>query len=217
MTTPTEPVKNADNTAGSTASPPAVGWARWQAHARLGWTRARQLIRHLWLDAADSERAISPEALSRITARVTSSEQGHTGQVRICIEAALPLSYLRRVGLRGRIEPVVRERALMMFSKLRVWDTGHNNGLLIYVLLAEQAIEIVADRGLAERVPAAQWDQLMHQLSSEFGDAHFEQGLADAIDVCSALLVQHFPRPPHSSAAGGFPNTNELPDEPSLR
>ena len=42
-----------------------------------------------------------------------------------------------------------------MFGKLRVWDTEHNNGVLIYLLLAEHAIEIVADRGLSSRVDRA--------------------------------------------------------------
>lgn len=191
-------------------------WAQLHHGAKLGWAKARQLSRHLWLDGSDTERAIGHDALSRITARVGASELGHTGQVRICVEAALPLSYLWRAGLQGSLDAVIRERALMTFSKLRVWDTANNNGLLIYVLMAEHAIEIVADRGLSQRVPAVQWEQLTRQLSSDFGNAHFEAGLNDAIDVCSALLMLHFPRPlSHDEDGTGAP-PNELPDEPVL-
>ena len=191
-------------------------WALWRQNARIGWAKTCQLAKHLWLDGSDTERAIGQDALARITARVTASELGHTGQVRICVEAALPLSYLWRAGLHGPLDPVIRERALMMFSKLRVWDTAHNNGLLIYVLMAEHAIEIVADRGLSHRVPAVQWEQLTRQLSSDFGNAHFEAGLNDAIDVCSALLMLHFPRPLTAAEDGAVGSTNELPDEPVL-
>ena len=98
--------------------------------------------------------AISPappatSALARLQARVAASEATHSGEIRLCIEAGLPLSYLRR-------RATARERAVAMFGKLRVWDTAHNNGVLIYLLLAEHAIEIVADRGLSARVDAAE-------------------------------------------------------------
>lgn len=189
-------------------------WAHFRQRAQLAWAKTRQVLKHLWLDASDTERLVGQEGLSRITAQVAASEQGHTGQVRICIEAALPLSYLWRAGLGGALDGVIRDRALMMFSKLRVWDTAQNNGLLIYVLMAERAIEIVADRGLTERVPTVQWEQLTRQLSSEFGNAHFEHGLADAIDVCSALLMLHFPRPLHPGSDTG---SDDLPNEPALQ
>ncbi len=193
----------------------AQRWAVFRHRAEVLWAKTRQVAKHLWLDASDTERLVGQEGLNRITAQVSASEQSHTGQVRVCIEAALPLSYLGRAGLEGPLDPVIRERALMMFSKLRVWDTAHNNGLLIYVLVAERAIEIVADRGLTERVPAVQWEQLARQLSSELGNAHFEQGLADAIDVCSALLMLHFPRPLQAEPASGA--GDDLPDAPVLQ
>lgn len=190
--------------------------ALWLRRVQLGWAKARQIAKHLWLDASDTERLVGAQALSRITAHVAASEQGHTGQVRICLEASLPLSYLWRAGWDGALDDVIRERALMMFSKLRVWDTAQNNGLLIYVLMAEQAIEIVADRGLTQRVPAVQWEQLTRQLSSEFGNAHFEHGLTDAVDVCSALLMLHFPRPLEPDPDAPPDAGDELPNEPAL-
>jgi uncharacterized membrane protein len=82
---------------------------------------------------------------------VARQRRRHSGEIRVCVEAGLPLSYLWRGA-------TARERAVTMFGKLRVWDTEHNNGVLIYLLLAEHAIEIVADRGLARHVPQAQWE-----------------------------------------------------------
>ena len=96
------------------------------------------------------ERLLGAGALERVQARVAASETGHSGEIRVCVEAGLPWSYLRR-------NATPRERAISMFGKLRVWDTEYNNGVLIYLLVAEHAIEIVADRGLARRVDAAAW------------------------------------------------------------
>ena len=113
-------------------------------------------------------------------------------------------SYLRR-----NASP--RERAVAMFGKLRVWDTEHNNGVLIYLLLAERRIEIVADRGLSRHVGAEQWQAITQGMGAAFRDARFEQGLNAAIDAVSALLRRHF------TLAPGERNPNELPDEPDLR
>ena len=98
----------------------------------------------------------------------------------------------------------------MLFGKLRVWDTEHNNGVLIYLLLAERAIEIVADRGLARHVPEAEWRQIIQRMGLAFHEDRFEDGLTEALAEVSALLVQHFP------CADGELNPNELPDEPIL-
>jgi uncharacterized membrane protein len=110
-----------------------------------------------------------------------------------------PLSYLWRDG-------DIRERALSLFGKLRVWDTEHNNGVLIYVLLVEHDIEIVADRGLARHIGPDQWQPLIAHMAEAFAQGRFEEGLARAIDEVSALLETHFP------AAPGQPGINELPD-----
>jgi uncharacterized membrane protein len=98
-----------------------------------------------------------------------------------------------------------------MFGKLRVWDTEANNGVLIYLLLAEHAIEIVADRGLTRHVPAAQWQALVAQMREAFRAGRFEQGLADTVDAVDRLLAQHFP------LAEGQANPNELPDRVDVR
>ncbi|HEY6356078.1 MAG TPA: TPM domain-containing protein, partial [Burkholderiaceae bacterium] len=102
--------------------------------------RLLRILKHRVRDDTDTRRAIGPDVVRRLQQRVQSSERQHSGEIRVCVEAGLPLSYLWR-GLGAR------DRAVTMFGKLRVWDTAHNNGVLIYLLLAEHAIEIVADRG----------------------------------------------------------------------
>jgi len=165
--------------------------------------RLARIWRHLWLDDADLRRAIPQDLSDRLARRVGASEQRHTGEVRIYVEAALPLPDLWR-----RTTP--RERAVAMFGTLRVWDTEHNNGVLIYLLLAEHAIEIVADRALAARVPQQEWRSIVARMGTAFQQRRFEDGLTQALAEVSALLVQHFP------AAPGAANPNELPDEPVL-
>ena len=165
--------------------------------------RLLRILRHRWLDEADTRRAIPPELVERLMHRVAASERRHTGEIRIYVEAGLPLSYLWRGAS-------ARERAIAMFGKLRVWDTEHNNGVLIYLLLAEHAIEVVADRGLARRVDPGTWQAIVQHMGAAFRAGRFEDGLTQALEEVSALLVEHFP------AAEGQVRPNELPDEPML-
>ncbi len=165
--------------------------------------RLTRLLRHRWFDESDARRALGPLALSRIEARVSESEKRHSGEIRVCVEAGLPLSYLWR-------DASARERAVTMFGKLRVWDTEHNNGVLIYLLLAEHAIEIVADRGLARPMDAAGWERIAARMGEAFRAQRFEDGLMEAIDAVDELLRQHFP------LAEGKANPNELPDSPAM-
>ena len=164
--------------------------------------RLTRLLRHRWADGR-LRRVLTPEVLQRLGQRVAASERRHTGQIRICAEGGLPLSYLWRGAS-------ARERAITQFGKLRVWDTEHNNGVLIYLLLAEHAIEIVADRGLAQRVPAATWHTLVQRLGQALRAGQYEDGLTEVLAEVSALLVAHFP------ASGHAPGSNELPDAPVL-
>jgi hypothetical protein len=160
-----------------------------------------RIWRHRWMDESDVRRVLPPDALERLGARVAASERRHSGEIRICIEAGLPWSYLRR-----RAAP--RERAVTLFGKLRVWDTANNNGVLIYLLLAEHAIEIVADRGISAQVDAAEWAAMARRMGAAFREGRFEDGLTQALGEVSALLVAHFP------LADDQPDSNELPDEP---
>ena len=164
------------------------------------WLR---IFKHRWLDETDVARALDAAALARLEARVAASERRHGGEIRLCVEAGLPLSYLWRGA-------TPRQRAVAMFGKLRVWDTEANNGVLIYLLLAEHAIEIVADRGLVRHEPQAHWDALVGGMRQAFRAGRFEEGLAQAVDAVDAMLVRHFP------FAEGQHNPNELPDRAHL-
>jgi uncharacterized membrane protein len=165
--------------------------------------RLQRILRHRWLDESHTRRAIPPAVVRRLADDVAASERQHTGEIRIYVEAGLPLSYLWR-------HATPRERAVAMFGKLRVWDTEHNNGVLIYLLLAEHAIEIVADRGINRHAQPEEWRAITDAMSAAFREKQYEQGLQQAIAAVTALLVRHFP------AAPGAPNPNELPDEPLL-
>ena len=165
--------------------------------------RLRRLWRHRWVDDADLHRALPAPVLASLQAQVTASEQRHSGEIRIHIEAGLPWGYLWR-------DATARERAVALFGKLRVWDTEHNNGVLIYLLMADNAIELVADRGLMRVVPQATWEALVARMGDAFRGGQFELGLQQAVNEVSTLLDQHFPLAP------GQTNPNELPDTPGI-
>jgi uncharacterized membrane protein len=166
--------------------------------------RFKRILKHRLVDDTDTRRALDSAALERLTQRVKQSENRHSGEIRLSVEAGLPLSYLWQ-GLGAR------ERALTLFGKLRVWDTEFNNGVLIYLLLAEHAIEIVADRGLARHVSAEHWQQVLASMREAFRAQQFEAGLMQAIAAVETRLLQHFP------LAAGERNPNELPDGVDLR
>lgn len=167
------------------------------------WIR---ILKHRWLDASDTARAVPDDMAERLARRVTASEGRHSGEVRLCVEASLPLSYLWRVKADKPLPVVVRERALTWFGRLRIWDTEDNNGVLIYLLLAEHAIEFVADRALAQRVAPAEWQAIVDRLGARLREGAFEDGLTQALEEVTALLVQHFP------VEAGVARRNELAD-----
>lgn len=162
------------------------------------WSR---ILRHRWWGAGDTRRLVTPALLSRIEQAIGAGESRHTAQLRICIEGSLPWSYLWQ-----RIP--VRERAVMMFAKLRVWDTEANNGVLLYLLLADHAIEVVADRAVARTVGQAEWDAVVAHMSDAFSHDAFEPGVLGAIEEINHLLARAFPRT--------SPGANELPDTPEV-
>ena len=168
------------------------------------WNKLKRIFKHRWIDESAARRALPPELLQRLTRRVSASERRHTGEVRICVEAGLPLGYLWRGA-------TARERAVMLFGKLRVWDTEHNNGVLIYLLLADHSIELVADRGLNNAVSGAQWKSMVDRLAGALRERRFEDGLTQALEEVSAVLVEHCP------LATGQSRANELPDEPAIK
>jgi uncharacterized membrane protein len=173
---------------------------------KLTWMQTfKRLCVHSWFDIGDAKRAVPHALQQKLQAQIKASEALHSGQIRLVVEAALPLSYIWR-GL------AVRARAVMLFGKLRVWDTERNNGVLIYLLLAERKIEIVADRGLEQLVAKTVWVATINRMRSYLKSKQFEVGLALAVEDVSKLLIAHFP-----DTAGSSAHANELPDAPIIQ
>ncbi len=178
------------------ASPPRI--------QRNFFAKLARIWKHRWMDERDVRRAAPPELLVQLERYTAASEARHSGEIRICIEAGLPMSYLWR-------NATPRERAIAMFGKLRVWDTEHNNGVLIYLLLAENAIEIVADRSINTGASEHFWQKIVAELSTHLKRGDFERGLTQALEEITALLVQLYPVQPHQA------NPNELSNRPDVR
>lgn len=170
-------------------------------------TRLKRFFKHRWQGESALSAALPTDVLAQLTQSVRASEQLHSGEIRIFVEAGLPFSYLWQA---GPLAQITRSRALNVFGKLRVWDTAGNNGVLIYLLMAERVIEIVADRGLNEKVSPKTWQTLVETMRTAFRRGDFASGLNLAIKEVHALLLTHFP------LSAGEANPNELPDEPVL-
>lgn len=159
--------------------------------------------RHLISNPRELQRSFPPHALDAITAAVKACESRHSGEIRFAVEEALPLSEL----LRGTS---ARERAIRLFCELRVWDTEYNNGVLIYVLLAEHDVEIVTDRGVgASKVPQEEWEACCHVMERHFRQGDFRGGAIAGVEAVAEVLSRHAPT--RERPAG-----NELPDRPAL-
>jgi uncharacterized membrane protein len=160
---------------------------------------SHRLLRHTVIDHLAVRRAFPPTSLARVEQAIAAGERRHSGQVCVAVEGALPpLRVLRRL--------TPRERALEVFGLLRVWDTEENAGVLIYVLLADRDVEIVADRGIDRKVGETAWQSICRRMESAFGERRYADALVQGVDEVSALLAEHFPR----TAA----TRNELSDKP---
>jgi uncharacterized membrane protein len=155
--------------------------------------------RHLVANRSRVRRTFSPKALAAIEQAIKASEATHAGQIRFVVEGALDGAPLLR-------NQSARERALDLFSHLRIWDTAHNNGVLIYLLLADRDVEILADRGIDALVSAEEWQAICAMMEVEFGNGKFEAGVLEGIEAVTRHLVKHFPK--HDA------DRNELPDSP---
>ncbi len=129
--------------------------------------------------------ALPDAAMDALENATGMAERGSSGQIRLIVEANWPLMHVNRA--------TPRSRALEWFSQLHVWDTEHNNGVLIYLLFAERRVEIVADRGLNHRVTQAQWDAICRSMETSFSGGEYEQGLSQGINTIGNLLREHFP------------------------
>ncbi|HRO57891.1 MAG TPA: TPM domain-containing protein [Burkholderiaceae bacterium] len=160
---------------------------------------------HLVCDARSVRRSFPDPVLERIEQAVSEGERRHGAEVRIAIEAGM---HWTRV-LRG-VSP--RERAIEVFSELRVWDTEANNGVLLYLLLADHAIEIVADRAAAAALSTARMQQACERLRAAFVEERYEQGVLEALAVLHEDLALAFP----ISAQAGHADADELPNRPAI-
>jgi uncharacterized membrane protein YgcG len=157
----------------------------------------RRIIRHLATPPWRVRQVLRRPTMQAIERAIRESEKTHRGQIRFAVEATLDTLPL----LRGQ---TARERAIEVFSQLRVWDTEHNNGVLIYLLLADRDVEILADRGIHARIGAEEWERVCREMEAAFRTGRFEDGALAGIRAVGALLAQHFP------GTGG----HELPDRP---
>lgn len=159
----------------------------------------QRLFRHLFTPPWRVRRVFPPRVLRAIAEAVSQSEKAHDGQIRFAVEAALELPAL----LRGQS---ARERAVEVFSQLRVWDTERNNGVLIYLLLADHDVEIVADRGVHAKAGEAAWQAICSTMEQAFGQGRFSEGTLSGIHAVGNHLATHYPKQGEKK--------NELPDAP---
>lgn len=161
----------------------------------------KRIVGHMLAPQWVVYRAFPKRTLAAVEKAIRESEKLHDGEIRFAVEAGLNLWLL----LHGRTP---RRRAIEMFSQLRVWDTEHNSGVLIYVQLVDRRIEIVADRGIAAKVKQGEWDAICRRMEAAFRERRYEEGVLAGIREVTALLAQHFPP--------AAVNRDELPDRPVI-
>ena len=163
--------------------------------------KIQRIVKHLLTTQHQVTKAFPPHTLKAIERTISASEASHTGEIRFAVEDALDGMAL----FKGQTP---QERAIELFAQLRVWDTEHNNGLLIYLLLADRAVEIVADRGIHAKVGVEAWSKICRQMEGAFKQSNYEGGVVSGVQAITLHLALHFP-------AGGT-NRNELSDSPVL-
>lgn len=161
----------------------------------------RRFWRHIVMTPWQAARAFPESALEAIGRRVGEHETRHRGEVRFVVEAELTTAQLWA-------NLTSRARAIEVFSALRVWDTEENTGVLVYVMLADHKVEIVADRGVAARVSPAEWQSICRAMQEAFRAGRFEEGALEGVTAISRKLEEHFP--------AREANANELSDRPLM-
>jgi len=161
----------------------------------------QRIIKHLITGSMAVKSAFPAHSLHAIEQAIRETEAQHAGQVRFAVEASLDFAALWR-------NQTASERAIDIFSQLRVWDTEHNNGVLIYLLLADRDVEIVADRGIHTQLGKAGWEEICLEMESAFRLGNFEAGVIKGIYSVSRHLQRYFPKKATS--------VNELPDKPVI-
>jgi uncharacterized membrane protein len=167
--------------------------------------RFGRLLRHVAASHWRTRLLFPQRTLDAIEQAVARAERTHAGEIRFAIETSLaPLHVINDLSPRAR--------ALDVFAHLKVWDTEHNNGVLIYVQLADRDVEIVADRGLAARVSQPEWEAVCRLMEEHFRAGRYEAGAIAGVDAAGTLLAHHYP--PHLKPATA--SDNQLPDRPTL-
>jgi len=161
----------------------------------------RRWIANLVATPLLTRRRFPAHALTAIELAITQVEARHAGEIRFVIETALDFSSLFA-------NRTPRERAIEVFAQHRVWDTANNNGVLIYLLMAEHDVEIIADRGIAAKVSAAEWQAVCQAMETHFHEGRFREGAIAGVEGVATLLARHFPH------EGG--DRNEQPNRPIL-
>ncbi len=160
-----------------------------------------RMLKHLFMPSWLMWKYFPPALLAEIESAIRESEMLHSGEIRFAVETSLPLAAVWR-GISGR------RAAVEAFGDLRVWDTEYNSGVLIYLLLADHDIEIVADRGIAARVDQTEWDNIARLMEQHYRAGDFRKGTFEGIRRVTELLARHFPP--------GTDNPNELSNKPVL-
>jgi uncharacterized membrane protein len=163
--------------------------------------KLRRLARHVLTTRWSTRRHFSPPVRHSIEQAIRECETRHGGEIRFVVETAFDLPELWH-----DLPP--RRRAWQLFGQLGVWDTEHNNGVLIYVLMADRVVEIVADRGIAGRIEPGEWRAVCERMEQHYRAGRFREGSAAGIEGIGALLERHFP--------GAAPGGSELPNSPVL-
>ena len=160
-----------------------------------------RVFRHLATTRWSTRHHFPRPVRTAIEQAIAECESRHGGEIRFIVETAFDLPELWR-----NLAP--RTRALQLFGQFGVWNTEHNNGVLLYVLMADHAVEIIADRGIAVRVTQAEWDAVCRQMEHHYRAGRFREGSVLGVLGIGALLGRHFP--------GKRPSDNELPNQPVL-
>lgn len=161
----------------------------------------KRIVKHLLVTDGQVSRTFGRSILNKIEAAIQASEAEHVGEIRFAVEGGLDGAPL----FKGQS---ARERAIELFSQLRVWDTQQNTGVLIYLLLADRAVEIVADRGIHAKVDSQEWSKVCRQMEAAFRQSNFEGGVVSGVQAVTGHLKQHFPSDSN--------DRNELPNKPVM-
>jgi uncharacterized membrane protein len=160
-----------------------------------------RFLRHLFASRWRTRRSFTDEVDAGIEAAIRAAEARTSGEIRFVIETALdPLA-----AGRGHAP---RARAHEIFGQFRVWDTELRNGVLIYVLVADRDVEILADRGAAAMIPAAGWEAAARRMEEAFRAGRYREGAIAGVEAVGGLLEKHFP--------AGAQDRDELPNQPTL-